>query len=68
MPTEEEDEQQSANKAKAMMQPVQPTPQEIQQHNLTHMPYRSWCPVCIQSRGRQTSHQQQTSKQPVHTI
>ena len=36
MPTEEEDEQQSANKAKAMMQPVQPTPQEIQQHNLTH--------------------------------
>ena len=65
MPTEEEDEQQSANKAKAMMQPVQPTPQEIQQHNLTHMPYRSWCPVCIQSRGRQTSHQQQTSKQPV---
>ena len=64
MPTEE-DEQQSANKAKAMMQPVQPTPQEIQQHNLTHMPYRSWCPVCIQSRGRQTSHQQQTLKQPV---
>ena len=40
MPTEEEDEQQSASKAKAMMQPVQPTPQEIQQHNLTHMPYR----------------------------
>ena len=54
MPAEEEDEQQSARKAKAIMQPVQPTPQEIQQHNLTHMPYRSWCPVCKQSRGRQT--------------
>ena len=65
MPTEEEDEQQSASKAKAMMQPVQPTPQEIQQHNLTRMPYRSWCPVCVQSRGRQTSHQQQTPRQPI---
>ena len=65
MPTEGEDEQQSASKAKAMMQPVQPTPHEIQQHNLTRMPYRSWCPVCIQSGGRQTSHQQQTSRQPI---
>ena len=34
MPTEEEDEQQSASKAKAMMQPVRPTSQEIAQHNL----------------------------------
>ena len=31
------------------------------QHNLAHMPYRSWCPICIQERGRSDAHPQRNS-------
>eukprot|EP00971_Amphidinium_carterae_P097805 1935298-Amphidinium_carterae.2 len=41
-----------------IMQPTQvQSPQEestaeIELHNLTHMPFRSWCPICVRSKGR----------------
>ena len=32
---------------------------------LTHLPYRSWCPICVQARGRQNNHPKQHSKLPI---
>ena len=64
LPTED-DTPQMATRAKAMTMPTQPTPQEIQEHNITHMPYRSWCPICVQAKGRQPNHPKQTSRQPI---
>ena len=52
-------------KAKAVEAPKQPTQQEILEHNVTHLPYRSWCPICVQARGKQNSHPQQHSKLPI---
>ena len=26
---------------------VKPTPEEVELHNATHMPYRSWCKFCV---------------------
>ena len=51
-------EQQQGIRAKAVQAPKQPTPQEILEHNVTHLPYRSWCPICVQSRGRPKTAQQ----------
>ena len=45
--------------------PYMPTPQEVQEHNLTHLPYRNWCPICVRGKGRTTNHPPQRSKQPV---
>ena len=39
--------------------PYKPTRDEVEDHNLTHLPYRSWCRHCIRGRGKETSHQQQ---------
>ena len=61
----EDDTLQMATRAKAMTMPTQPTPQEIQEHSITHMPYRSWCPLCVQAKGRQANHPKQTSRQPI---
>ena len=30
-----------------------PTREEVERHNVTHLPYRSWCPVCVQARGKE---------------
>ena len=64
----EDDTPQMATKAKAMTMPKQPTPQEIQEHNITHLPYRNWCPICVQAKGRQANHTKQptgTSRRPI---
>ena len=36
---------QQAHKAKAIKAPTQPTAQEREEHELTHLPYRSWCTI-----------------------
>ena len=60
-----EDESQQAQRAKGMKAPQQPTRQERLEHELTHLPYRSWCPICVKSKGRTDNHPKQASKQPV---
>ena len=36
---------------RAMPSPQQPTEKEIEEHALTHWPYRSWCPILTASSG-----------------
>ena len=62
---DQEEEQQQATKAKGIKAPAQPTPQERAEHELTHLPYRSWCPTCVQSKGRSDNHPKQQSRSPV---
>ena len=31
--------------------PIQPSQADIEEHRLTHVPYRSWCPECVEGRG-----------------
>ncbi len=64
--TEDEATQQSALPAKGIKAPQQPTEQERKEHTLTHLPSRSWCSICVESKGRANNHpQQKTSKLPV---
>ena len=39
--------------------PGDPTPGERERHNATHIPYRSWCPVCVKGKGKEESHRRQ---------
>ena len=46
--------------ARGRADPGQPTAEERRKHNITHLPYRSWCADCVAGRGRgfaHTSHQ-----------
>ena len=61
----DDEEHQPAKGAKAATTPYMPTPQEVQEHNLTHLPYRNWCPMCVRGKGRTTNHPPQRSKRPV---
>ena len=65
---EDEEVNQQAIKARATSMPKQPTEQEIMEHNLTHMPYRSWWPICIQGRGRSDAHPLRSSSRPIIQI
>ena len=36
--------------------PKLPTPEEVDTHNLTHLPCRSWCPHCVRGKGKTMDH------------
>ena len=42
--------------AKAYPAPKFPSAEEVEAHNLTHLPYRSWCKWCVMSRRPNAPH------------
>ena len=55
-----------ARTVKTLPGPHEPTAQERATHELTHLPYRSWCTVCVQAKEKELQHRRQsTEKQPV---
>ena len=43
-------------KVEVVKPPNQPSQKEIIEHEATHLPYRNWCPVCVQAQGREMDH------------
>ena len=39
-----------------LLDPKLPTEKEVEEHNLTHLPYRNWCPHCVAGKGKAASH------------
>ena len=37
--------------------PAKPSAEEVRQHCISHIPYRSWCKHCVRGRGRTAMHQ-----------
>ena len=35
---------------KKMLDPKLPTEKEVEDHERFHIPYRNWCPICVQSK------------------
>ena len=47
--------------------PILPTQVEVEEHDKTHMPYRSWCCHCVRGKGKSADHHKQ-KKDGEHTI
>ena len=47
-------------RARLVPQPRLPSRQEVQEHELTHIPYRSWCVHCVRGAGRSDAHRRRT--------
>ena len=52
-PVEEADE---AVTARVLPSPSPPSRQEMLEHNITHMPFRSWCPHCMAGKAKAMKH------------
>ena len=56
---DEADENDEEKKVQMLPDPGAPTEQEIQRHEVTHLPYRSWCPQCVKGRARARGHKKE---------
>jgi len=53
------DEEQDAGDVRLMkklVDPKLPSKDEIEMHNMTHLPFRNWCRHCIKGRGVEAGH------------
>ena len=44
-----------------MPEPIMPSRAVVEAHNLTHWPYRSWCPHCVAARRPNSHHRRRVS-------
>ena len=35
-----------------LLDPKLPTKKDVDEHNLTHLPYRNWCQYCVEGKGK----------------
>ena len=48
--------EEEVRKPKPATRPYTPTRAEIYEHEVTHLPYRSWCRHCVHGRGVSSPH------------
>jgi len=48
---------------KKMIDPKLPSQKDVDEHYLTHLPYRNWCPICVKSKGKEMGHRSATEKE-----
>ena len=63
---EEEDEEggEEGRMSVGRSSPKDPTRKQREDHERTHMPYRSWCEDCVRSRARNAPHHKKGTRRP----
>jgi hypothetical protein len=56
---DEEQDDEEGQQPKVIRSPKAPTKAEREEHEATHLPFRSWCTHCLRGRGRNKPHQRQ---------
>ena len=52
-------------KPKPALRPYTPTQQEIREHEVTHLPFRSWCKHCVFGKGVHSPHPKPDDKEKI---
>ena len=56
---DEDDVSGEAKPPEVLRDPGAPTPKEVDEHNVTHLPFRSWCPHCVNGKAQDRHHKKQ---------
>ena len=59
----EEPESEEARPPEVLRDPGAPTVKEIEEHNATHLPFRSWCPHCVTGKAQDRPHRMRKEAQ-----
>ena len=54
----EQEEEWSGTRARIVSIPEAPTAQGLEEHLLTHWPFRNWCDHCVRGRGKSGQHRE----------
>ena len=51
--------------AKGIFKPLRPTVKEVEEHNLTHLPYRNWCIFCVKGKAKDDPPRRKSNKMKI---
>lgn len=54
-------ESEEGRKPTSITVPYTPSLKDVEEHNLTHIPFRAWCVHCVKARGLEGQHRQKTN-------
>lgn len=57
-------EEQEGRVVRPVPAPSEPSRAEREAHEVSHWPYRSWCPYCVMGRGRDKAHRRRDGSEP----
>ena len=63
---DEEEEEAGMRKCVRMQDPKLPSKTEVEEHNITHLPFRSWCRHCVRGRGKEMPPYRSTEDPVMH--
>ena len=58
-----DDEAEEGIKVKGVKNVYLPSQQEIEEHELTCLPFRDWCPYCVQGKGVSAAHKKRKEEE-----
>ena len=61
-------EETEAASLRPLKSPAAPTQREIEEHEISHCPYRSWCRFCVMGRGKADPHQRHKDEESAVAI
>ena len=57
------------NPCESGKKPWRPPPtKRVEEHNVTHLAHRPWCPVCVKARGKEEAHKKVHEQGEVPTV
>ena len=54
-----EEDAAGCRRPKQLKETAEPTEKEVNEHNLTHLPFRTWCAHCIRGKAKNPPHKRQ---------
>ena len=67
-PNDGEDITAEVRRPKKIADPKKPSEDEVREHELTHLPFRSWCWTCVHGRGRSMPHRRKEDERGLPEI
>ena len=65
---DEEAEEFGQRTSRKMADPKSPSPDEVAEHNLNHLPYRSWCRHCVKGKCKENSHRRSEDEPKMNEV
>ena len=54
--------------SKSLNAPVKPTKAMVEDHEVSHLPFRNWCQACVRGRGKSIHHRAVDKPEAISTV
>ena len=65
---EESSDSEEASRPTTRAPPVKPSAAEVENHMVTHLPFRDWCPHCVRGKSGSKAHKANQGRHEIPTI